>query len=152
MDGSVLGQSSYLRAVYAVWAYKRDGFRQVLISGGPGGGSTDPSALLMRDFLTASGVPAAAIRLETLSTSTRENAVEVSRMLASEPGRIVLLTSDFHMFRASRAFRKVGLEITPRPFPDAIKRSFFWLERWTAFLTMVEETVKTGYYFARGWI
>ncbi|MSV28930.1 MAG: YdcF family protein [Bryobacterales bacterium] len=151
MDGTVLGESSYLRAVYAVWAYKQDGFRQVLVSGGAPGGKEN-EASLMRDFLVASGVPASAIRLETLSTSTRENAVSVSRMLAAEPRRKVLLTSDFHMFRASRAFKRAGLEIVPRPFPDAIKRSTRWPGRWTAFLTLVEETVKIGYYFARGWI
>jgi uncharacterized SAM-binding protein YcdF (DUF218 family) len=152
MDGTVLGESSYLRAVYAVWAYKEDRFKEVLVSGGRVRGSKQSEASLMRDFLTASGVPASAIRLETGSTSTRENALGVGRMLAGEPGRKVLLTSDYHMFRASRAFRKAGVEIAPRPFPDAIKRSSHWAGRWTAFLALVEETVKIGYYFARGWI
>ena len=70
--------------------------------------------------------------------------------MRSERGRKVLLTSDYHMFRACRAFRKAGLEVAPRPFPDAGKRAANWLGRWPAFLDEVVETLKIGYYFVRG--
>ena len=64
----------------------------------------------------------------------------------------MLLTSDYHMFRAHRAFKKAGLEVLPKPFPDARKRASEWTGRWPAFLDLVEETLKIGYYYARGWI
>ncbi len=106
----------------------------------------------MYDFVVAAGVPPAVIRLEEDSTSTRENALFTSRMLADEPGCRTLLTSDFHMYRAYRSFVKAGLEVTPAPLPDARKRAARWHGRWPAFLDLVKESAKILYYFARGWI
>jgi uncharacterized SAM-binding protein YcdF (DUF218 family) len=68
------------------------------------------------------------------------------------PGKKVLLTSDYHMFRAFRAFRKTGLQVEPRPFPDAYKRINKWNLRWPVFLDLCLEASKTGYYRMRGWI
>jgi hypothetical protein len=56
------------------------------------------------------------------------------------------------MFRATRVFRKAGIDIAPRPIPDAAKRMESWKDRWPVFLVLGLETVKVGYYFARGWI
>lgn len=147
-DG-IVGESSYLRSKYAVLAYKQGNFHSVVLSGG---GQPIPAALSMRDFLTCEGVPRSAMLTESASTSTRENALYTKQLLKGVPGRMVLLSSDFHMFRAYRVFRKVGLEVLPRPIPDAIKRATRLKDRWPAFLDLVLETVKIVYYFARGWI
>lgn len=144
LDGTIMGETSYWRAVYAIWAYKNGHFRRVVLSGGP--------APLMRQFMTAQGVPEEVIQVEAASKSTRDNALNVRRLLASEPGRKVLLTSDAHMYRAFRTFRKAGVEVAPRPFPDVLKRATRWQSRWTAFLMLVEETAKIPYYWARGWM
>ena len=106
----------------------------------------------MRDFLVCQGVPQQAIQLESMSSSTRENALPAKQILARSEGRKVLLTSDYHMFRAHRAFNQVGLEILPRPYPDVRKRATRWIGRWAAFLDLMTETAKIIYYFARGWI
>jgi len=45
---------------------------------------------------------------ENYSRSTRENALNTARLLAGDTGTLVLMTSDFHMYRALRAFRKAG--------------------------------------------
>jgi uncharacterized SAM-binding protein YcdF (DUF218 family) len=145
---NVIGYSSYLRAQYAVYAYRQDGFRTILISGG----GQIPVSWSMRNFLVSQAVPADIVRVETKSTSTRENAVYTQQALINVPGRKVLLTSDFHMYRAHRAFMKVGLDVLPRPFPDALKRGSNWRGRWPVFIDLMIETVKIGYYRARGWI
>jgi uncharacterized SAM-binding protein YcdF (DUF218 family) len=106
----------------------------------------------MRDFLEAHGVPREAIQIETQSTTTHENALRVAELLAHVPGSKVLLTSDYHMFRAFRAFKKAGLEVLPRPFPDAGKRAVGWAGRWPAFVDLIVEMMKIGYYRVRGWI
>jgi uncharacterized SAM-binding protein YcdF (DUF218 family) len=98
------------------------------------------------------GIPADAIAIESESRNTRENAVNTARLLGHVPGRKVLLTSDFHMFRARRAFLKAGLDVSSRPFPDVIKRAQRWRGRWGCFLDLIEETAKIAYYFIRGWI
>ena len=81
----------------------------------------------MGRFLTASGIPPDKILLETNSASTRENALFTAAMIQTLPGTKVLLTSDYHMFRARRAFEAAGLHVVPRPFPDVLKQyNSFW--------------------------
>jgi uncharacterized SAM-binding protein YcdF (DUF218 family) len=146
-----IGFSSYLRSVYAVRAWKQGGLRTVVVCGG--GSSGQPStAEQMRDFMVFEGIPAAAVIVETKSQSTRENAVQSKMLLDQLGGRKVLLTSDYHMFRAYRAFRKAGIDVQPRPFPDLIKLSTSWANRWGVFLGLCVETTKIAYYFLRGWI
>jgi uncharacterized SAM-binding protein YcdF (DUF218 family) len=145
----MIGYSSYWRSVYAVWAYRQSGFRRVVVSGGPGGAAV---AVAMRDFLVSSGVPAEAIVLEAESASTRENALRTAELLRGETGRSVLLTSDFHMYRAYRCFRRAGLDVVAWPVPDALKRSTRWYRRWTAFVDLSSETAKVGYYWWKGWL
>src|ERR1700682_692908 len=61
-DG-IIGESSYLRAVYVVRAWRQGGFREVVVSGGAQGSVT--VAELMRDFMACSGIPVDKIRVET---------------------------------------------------------------------------------------
>jgi uncharacterized SAM-binding protein YcdF (DUF218 family) len=149
LDHGVIGLSSYWRSVYAMRAYESGGFRRIVVSGG---GVDNPVSVAMGHFLVCSGVPADLIRTERESTSTRENALYVARLLAGDGSRKVLLTSDFHMYRASRAFAKAGLRVIPSPFPDVIKAGQRWTGRWPAFLELCTETMKIAYYYARGWI
>lgn len=145
----VLGESSYWRTVYAVRAYRHHGFRRILLSGGPG---ERPVARAMADFLRGHGVPEECLIIEENSVSTRENALFSLPLAGRVPGRKVLLTSDYHMFRAYRAFRKAGHDVLPRPIPDIRKRGAHPLSRWTVFLDLLLESAKIGYYWARGWI
>ena len=146
----VIGWSSYWRSVYAVRAWREGGWREVVVTGGSLHGET-PAAERMRDVMVSQGVPAAAIRVEDESHSTRENALKSKPLLETLGGSKVLLTSDYHMFRAYRVFRKAGIEVAPRPLPEAAKQAEWLRNRWTVFLGLWVETGKIGY-FARGWI
>jgi uncharacterized SAM-binding protein YcdF (DUF218 family) len=145
VDGRLMGLSSYWRSVYAVLAWREGSFRHVILSG------ADPITLPMRDFLTCQGIPAEAITLERRALNTHENAVFTAPLARQFPGPYVLLTSDYHMRRASRAFQKAGLAVIPRPFPDALKRVNDWRDRWRIFLDLIQESIKAGYYWSRGW-
>jgi uncharacterized SAM-binding protein YcdF (DUF218 family) len=152
LGNGILGDPSYWRSAYAVMAWREGGWREIFVSGG-GGDSPVPVADGIQIFLKAGGVPGEAIAVETRSRSTRDSALNVKAALAAVPGRKVLLTSDYHMFRAIRAFRKVGMmDVAPRPIPDAAKRSHTWNLRWPAFQDLCLETIKVAYYYARGWI
>jgi uncharacterized SAM-binding protein YcdF (DUF218 family) len=147
LDDGQLGQSSYWRAVYAVIAWREHPYQTMIVSGR--GGAT------IAKFVEASGVPKERIVVENRSTSTHENALEVAAMLKAQPKlRTVLLTSDYHMYRAVRAFRSAGLDPLPRPFPDAMKRGQWanWPQRLPVFVELVTETAKIAYYWARGWL
>lgn len=145
-DNGMLGETSYWRSLLAVLTWRRSSFRQVVLSGDRR--TTTP----MRDFLVCQGVPAGAILIEGRSTSTHENALFTAQFVRDIPGPYVLLTSDYHMWRAHRAFTKAGLAVTPAPFSDVLKTFSDPRFRWTGFMVLVSETVKIAYYWVRGWI
>jgi uncharacterized SAM-binding protein YcdF (DUF218 family) len=145
LDGRFPSENTLLRCLYAVRAYQRGHFREVLVVG-------FEISQSMRDVLASQGIPAAVIRLEDRSMSTRENAIRTAGLLNSGSGRKVLLTSDYHMLRAARAFRKAGVTVAEYPVPDARKRSVRYLKRASAFEDEALETVKIVYYFLHGWI
>jgi uncharacterized SAM-binding protein YcdF (DUF218 family) len=151
-DDGTMGWSSYLRTTYAGTSFRDGGFKEIVIAGGASSTAKLPISLAMGEFLKFEGVPSEAIHLETASRSTRENALYSAPLLKSLPGRKVLTTSDYHMFRARRAFERVGISISPLPIPDVIKRSGQRRDRWSAFLDLFDETIKIGYYWVRGWI
>jgi uncharacterized SAM-binding protein YcdF (DUF218 family) len=150
LDYGTIGGSTYWRGVYTVLCYKQCRYGRIVATGGPPGENS--SALALRRFLVSQGIPSSVIQVESDSNSTRENALFTAKLLKNTPGRKLLLTSDFHMYRASRAFRKAGLEVFTVPFPDVGKRELQWLARWPAFLDLLDETAKIAYYRARGWI
>jgi uncharacterized SAM-binding protein YcdF (DUF218 family) len=150
-DG-VLGPSSYLRALYAVRAWRERPFRSIIVTGGRSGAAPLALGDALRDFLVANGVPREIIHAENLAKSTRENALFVKPMVEQDAGKIVLLTSDYHMFRARRAFEKAGIHVVPRPIPDVLKRSNRIINRWPSFWTLLSETVKIGYYSWKRWL
>jgi uncharacterized SAM-binding protein YcdF (DUF218 family) len=139
------GVTSYWRSVYAVFTWRSGHYETLVLSGH---GLAGP----MRDFVTAYGIPRDAIVIEDRSRDTRENALFTAELLRHDGRPKVLLTSDYHMFRASRAFRKAGLDVSLMPFPDAQKRAGNPVERWSVFCVLVTETAKIGYYVLRGWI
>ncbi|MBV8206289.1 MAG: YdcF family protein [Acidobacteria bacterium] len=147
-DG-VLGYTSYVRAEYALWNYLHAGpYRKIVLLGG----GTPAVAEGMRDFLASHGVPDSAIATETRSTSTRENALFSRDLLNSTAGTKVLLTSDYHVFRAARVFRKAGIPVVARALPDGMKSAATMRGRPAAAIEEVSELAKIVYYYARGWM
>lgn len=146
-DG-MIGAVSYWRAVYAVRAWREGKFQRMILCGGP---PALPVSEPMRQFVVSQGVDASRVLLDRNSLSTRENAIEAKRLAGDDPN-VVLMTSDYHMFRAIRAARKVGLRARPRPIPDSLKSTSVWYRRWDVFLGLCVESAKIAYYWAHGWI
>jgi uncharacterized SAM-binding protein YcdF (DUF218 family) len=149
-QGDVIGESSYLRALYAVRAYRLCPYRKIFLSGFEASGA-------MREFLVGQGVPGERIELENRSGSTRENVEYLAPLLRRELDavsgtRLVLVTSDYHVYRSVALFRKAGFAFHAFPAPDVLKRASFGVRRWPAFLDLCQETVKIGYYRWRGWL
>jgi uncharacterized SAM-binding protein YcdF (DUF218 family) len=143
-DRGGISFSSYWRARYALLAWQTGGFKEIVISGGGGPG--------ILNFLIAEGIPREAMVAEWRSTSTRKNGIEAAQLMQGMPGKKVLLTSDYHMYRAIRVFRKLGIEVTPISVPDVLRAAEHWDGRIPAFETMLVESVKIAYYNLRGWI
>jgi uncharacterized SAM-binding protein YcdF (DUF218 family) len=151
LGNGIIGETSYWRSAYTVMAWREGGWRQVIVSGG-GGGASLPVGEAMKIFLESGGIPPSAIVTDSQSLSTRESALNLARILAQIPGQKILLTSDYHMFRAVRALDKAGVKVIPRPIPDASKRAGSWNLRWDVFQDLMIETSKIAYYWGRGWI
>ncbi|MFJ3878592.1 YdcF family protein [Streptomyces sp. NPDC090077] len=113
----------------------------LLTSGGKGSDERVSEARAMADWLIAEGVPAEHVRLEENSATTEENMLfSKGIMLADKPGyRCVVVTNNFHAFRAAMLARKTGVNgqvlgsPTARYFlPSALLREFvavFWEHR-----------------------
>lgn len=87
------------------------------------GGSPDArpaEALVARDLAVAAGVDASRCVLETVSRSTFENARESVALLRGLGARkVIVVTCDFHLLRASAHFGAHGLRV----FPVASRRA-----------------------------
>jgi uncharacterized SAM-binding protein YcdF (DUF218 family) len=144
-NAGVMDPSTYWRCFMALLFYREHPYRQIIVTGidaAPG----------MRDFLVFNGVPADRIRMEDKATNTHENAAFTAPMLSAAKGRIVLLTSESHMFRAQRCFAKSGVSVSPVPVPDVVKRAANYSERLPLFIGEIRETAGIVYYWYRGWI
>ena len=144
-----LGYDSYLRVVYASWVLQTHSFPWVVVSGGSG------LAQRMGDFLAENGFPRTSILEETQSHSTFENASYVKdllqrRKLLLPTKKIVILTSDYHSWRARRVFDKQGMHVRVIPVPDVGKLSSSRIYRWQGFFTLLNEFGKDAAYAVMG--
>ncbi len=99
--GRVWEAAALYRAGKAPW---------VVISGGnqPGTDGQQAEGDAIADMLMVLGVPANAIRRETTSRNTRENAANVRDVLRSVGAkRVLFVTSALHMPRAVKTFEKI---------------------------------------------
>ena len=106
------------RVGQTIQLYKKGKIKNILISGGEVGIIENPAKNEIQEiarYLIISGIPKEHIFLETHAKNTRENAVNVSRILKKQfPNQsYLLITSGFHLRRAVGCFAKVGIPVTP---------------------------------------
>ncbi|MCF2532056.1 YdcF family protein [Yinghuangia soli] len=112
------------RAVYDAQA-ARGNPPVMLMSGGQGPDEEVAESVAMADYLTDRGVPAAHVEREQRSRTTEEN-MRFSKeiMQSAAPGsRCVIVTNNFHAFRAAMMARKVGVDGQVVGSPTA---AYFW--------------------------
>ncbi|MFI8105509.1 YdcF family protein [Streptomyces sp. NPDC086023] len=129
------------REIYAAQVARGGPAPLLLTSGGQGPDESLPEARAMAGWLRERGVPEEHLRVEERSRTTDEN-MRFSRelMLAEDPAyRCVVVTNNFHAFRAAMTARRAGVNgqvlgsPTARYFwPSATIREFvavFWEHR-----------------------
>jgi uncharacterized SAM-binding protein YcdF (DUF218 family) len=126
--------------------------------GGTGRPGQQPAAVLMRDALVRLGVPESRILLESESLTTHEEAVLIGPTLRSLAiDRVILVTSDTHMWRSIGTFRAAGIVAIP-----AIARESYPTPDWSGWVLpsnsglnlsslVVHELVGIAGYRLRGW-
>jgi len=152
-----------------------EGFADKLIlSGGRvtwrGGSSGDQSeAKDMKQFALAMSVPEADILLEETSLNTRQNALNVKKILEEQSlDSVLLVTSALHMPRSVAIFKKLNINITPAPTDYLISTASYenvdttWESRLLSlfpdaeaqaqFTRALKEYVGFAFYRLRGWV
>jgi len=97
----------------AIMVYTKDPTPPFLIpSGGKGYDEEVSEAEAMSEYLREKGIPEEKILLEDKSTTTFENLENSKEIIDSLPGRkyVALVTSNYHVYRALRYCRKIGLK------------------------------------------
>jgi len=90
-----------------VW-HRYDGAIPVMPCGGVTKGHKRSEAQVMTELLLAEGVPAEAIRCEGSSRTTVENFRNAQALLGGK-ARVLVVTSDYHVRRAVKTAKRVGL-------------------------------------------
>ncbi|MBK5294524.1 MAG: YdcF family protein [Acidobacteriia bacterium] len=153
-DPETMGLTSYRRVFYARLYWRQGTFSHIILLG-------RDAAPAMRKWLVHEGVPAAALIEENASDSTLENVRGARNILADWKARtgsekpaqpLVLLTSDYHCWRARRVFAAAGVDVIVQPVPDAAKRWSSWPARWGVCTDLAVESAKICWYFIRGWL
>ena len=80
----------------------------VIVSGGQGSNEPVSEAAGMRQYLVDAGVNDERIQMEDASTNTFQNLVFSSRLLDPENDKVVIVTNNFHVFRAVCIAEKQG--------------------------------------------
>lgn len=96
----------------------------LIVAGGQVYAFSGPEAVIMRRVAIGLGVPAKQVIAESTSLNTRQNAENVKRIL-DEGGfhRPILVTSAFHMPRATWFFRQQGIDAIPYPADYLVNRT-----------------------------
>jgi len=102
-----------LDAAIAYWQQNPNAY--IIVCGGLGSRATITEAEAMKRYLIAHGLPETHILLEDQSTSTYENLKFAKELLEDHfPNgfQAAVITSDFHIYRAVRTARQLGLDVT----------------------------------------
>jgi uncharacterized SAM-binding protein YcdF (DUF218 family) len=101
------------RFLHTVMLYQNNHINKIIISGGLGmlRKTHASEAMEVKSLLLLAGIPEAAIIMEDKSRNTYENAQFTKKLLARHPDlkSFVLVTSAFHMRRATGCFKKAGI-------------------------------------------
>lgn len=115
LKGEKPGPALRERLDLACRLYKEGRVRKLVLSGGAPNRKRS-EAEVMKRYLTERGVAEEALLLEDRSTNTAENLAFVRPILIEHGIRdVYLITHDFHMYRALRCARRIGVPVTPAP-------------------------------------
>ena len=99
----------------AIKVYRHDPTPPILIpSGGQGNDEKVSEAQAMKTYMVEKGISAEAIAMEDESKTTYENLINSKKIIKERGGGryIAIVTSNYHVYRALRYGRKIGLKCT----------------------------------------
>ena len=152
IDGSRISRLLRDRLDKAIAVYRRDPTPPVLIaSGGQGGDETLPEAAAMKHYLVNRGIPEMDVLVEDQSKNTLENLKNSKAILDGLDGRkyTALVTGNYHVYRALRNCRKIGLACTGIGSRVAF---YFWPSALIREFIAVHTEPKHAVLYGSGWL
>ena len=126
------------RLTAALESYQKD--RQlIIVCGAQGSNEPRPEGDVMRDWLTARGVPEGDVVAETESFNTRENLENAKAIMDSRGlSRALVVTSDYHVARALELCRQTGIAAAGKGSPSKpeyflknhFREGLSWIKLW----------------------
>lgn len=116
VNGTMVSRPLAHRLNAAVDYWQNNPDAMIIVTGGLGNRATITEAEAMSRFLVWRGIPEEAILLEEYSTSTYENLVfakEIATEHFPDGFQAVLVTNDFHIYRATRLAWQIGVDVHP---------------------------------------
>lgn len=86
---------------------------KIILSGGQGDGELIPESVAMGDYLLKNGVKKDRLIYESKSMTTEENLLnskEIINKLETKNPKIIIVTSDYHMYRAKMIAKELSIE------------------------------------------
>lgn len=112
VSGRRITKSLRKRLLKAEEYLKAHGDTVAIVSGGQGDGEDISEAEAMKEFLIHKGIVAERIVMEDKSTTTKENLAFSYEIIMTKYGEDVnkmIVTNNFHIFRAERLAKKLGI-------------------------------------------
>ena len=139
-----LSIESKMSSLAAGEMFKQGLVDKLIFSGGKTAGAEYPSeGEAMIEYLKEKypDIPEGSIIAENASIDTSENAEQVAEILAKDPTlqKIALMTVGFHLQRAEKLFKEFGIETTPFPSEEELKKRSPHYERF------VDAYLKSGH-------
>ncbi|MET1177737.1 YdcF family protein [Peribacillus simplex] len=115
VKGSVPSLSLQYRIDKAAEYLKANKHTVAIVSGGKGPGEDISEAKAMQQGLIAQGIEEARIMMEDKSTTTHENIVFSKERIPDTAASGLIVSNDFHIYRAVEIARKEGLDMNGMP-------------------------------------
>jgi len=131
--------------------FKNDVAPIVIVAGGKVGKNPYPEAPAMAELLMLKGVPFESIVQEDQSENTWENAQNVIAITrANNWKKLIVLTSDFHTYRACKFFREQGVDIICRSADRNVINQHTFKRRILGSKAVLREFAANCYYWLKG--
>lgn len=122
--GTRMSRSLRMRAEVALHYLRQSPNTKVIVSGGQGPDEGISEAKALAKFFQQNGIKQSRILLEDRSTSTYENLLFSKRLFLNDDASVVIVTSDFHVFRAyyyATLLQYPHIETLASPTPNNVK-------------------------------
>ncbi len=135
VNGDTLSKALRFRAETALQYWEKNKNSKIVVTGGQGRGESITEASALKDYFVNKGVEEENILIEDTSTTTYEN-IEFAKKLYAI-GEAVIVSNDFHLFRAVTIAKKEGIKAYPLAAPTPVTvRTSLYLREYAAIVKM----------------